>query len=288
MRIGEDPRGKVYQDGGVGIHNMPGRIAERELKKLWPQKDPVIISVGCGISKIKTRKEGASLRFPSRLYEAYAKSSGWEDFISARPERENRTYIRLDPLLDAEQIVRLDDCEKILALQDRLETEIEVDAEMLSRAEWLAVANLFSFEFEKVPCRNNGEKFYDCQGLISCKYGNNKELVAQLQERFTGNTIFRINEMHDYPFKIPCPVSFKLLNLDNKVHINLHTNSQELSISGLPDKANNIYRMQQRCHQGQYALSLKRKLDEVVMNSRSQKTWLIPNSPNCSRMFQVM
>ncbi|KAI1422633.1 hypothetical protein F5Y12DRAFT_799440 [Xylaria sp. FL1777] len=180
---------QVYLDGGI-YHNNPIRIADAEVKQIWPQREyrhpDLLLSIGTGFHKdeIKVTSAPATkvyggafafLKMVTQLGREIVKTSlacerAWKDWIATKlpPPEHAKRYARLNVPLDFEP--QMDNVEELEKYADLASKHMEQEHEKIESIANQLVASCFYYRYDKRDLRKEeGGDGWKCSGSIECR-----------------------------------------------------------------------------------------------------------------------
>ncbi len=188
-----------YQDGGLGGHNNPVKLALWEQDLLWTRKNKqpdLVLSLGTGFKQTDGTVADEQPRETSILSEWFVPrllrsfmgllegEKVWVDLLnSLLPAHKNR-YHRLNIALQ-EPEPDLDNIKAMPSLQQQVRFHVDNSVDVQRCAENI-IASLFYLELEKLPLCRRGQ--FICTGRILCRIGPSRlralqTLVIRLKEQ---------------------------------------------------------------------------------------------------------
>ncbi|KAI0974552.1 hypothetical protein F4678DRAFT_458515 [Xylaria arbuscula] len=180
---------QVYLDGGI-YHNNPIRIADAELKQMWPQREhrhpDLLLSIGTGyhkneigdVSTPTTTVSSGPIAFAKMMAQltmdiiktGLACERAWKDWIETKlpPTEHANRYRRLNVPLDFEpHMDRVDELDKYAELASK---HMEQQQEQINSIAGQLVASCFYYQFDKNDLREKErENGWKCSGRIECR-----------------------------------------------------------------------------------------------------------------------
>ena len=153
------------QDGGL-MHNNPAKLAEWELRKIWPHhhRPDTVLSLGTGVREPVTT---TTIGFLARLWRSFMSSMdgqrAWEDVVNHLDEGEEGSYFRLNVSLDGGDYA-LDDVDSMEPLRPSVRSQLDNSLACHEVAMALIVPSFF-FEVTSVADRPP----YRCESVIRCR-----------------------------------------------------------------------------------------------------------------------
>jgi hypothetical protein len=251
----------TFQDGGLQYNN-PLNIAIWETRYAWPGRTvDFALSIGTGTTDHDAFSAGAHSpvkdRFMSRLFRTFMKSLDgervWREIFNSLTEREKGRYHRLNLPMKGKEPT-LDDTMAITTLKSQSQDWIKADRRVLLTLDSI-YASMFYFEFDEMPTHAGDN--YTCIGHIYCRLNTTPQGRKYLYEKLesTASYFLVLGEPTRCIDQIPnCSslppfkrkVKFTLETLEDDVGITLlGLTSSPTTISGLPQSATEIIRMQQ-------------------------------------------
>jgi hypothetical protein len=178
--------GRVFADGALKFNN-PVRIADNEMKLLWPDKahPDILLSIGTGLRQepnlpASERPNSVLGSYSSGLFSHFKNikaiitaqiehnlnsQHAWDSFIDARLDRQDeditRKYTRLN-LEYPDTVPALDDFEGLPVFEAAAESYCKVNESFIRDTAVKLIASLFYLELNHIS--KNGEA-YCCKGL---------------------------------------------------------------------------------------------------------------------------
>jgi len=253
----------TFQDGGLQYNN-PLNIAIWETRYAWPGRTvDFALSIGTGTTDHDAYAFSAGAhspvkdRFMSRLFKTFMKSLDgervWREIFNSLTDREKCRYHRLNlPIKGKEPM--LDDTMAISTLKTQSGDWIKANQRLFLTLDSI-YASMFYFEFDEMPT-NIGDT-YTCVGYIYSRLNTTSQGRQHLYEKLesTSSYFLVLGEptrcIDNIPSHSSLPpfkrkVKFTLETLEDDVGITLlGLTSSPTTISGLPQSANELIRMQQ-------------------------------------------